>query len=763
MPTTLDDLDAGIDDDDLNDLLGLASDDDDASASGGGKGANRLSYGRRDLGVAGVSAHASPPRFKSDASVAPSPALEPPPPLAIANGGGRTDFLADLRKETAPIKPSEGASSLQSRRPSGIGGRAVDDILGSLRDDFDDGPLFPPPKPVVAQPARSEISHALGSQELSKQAPFVLGTTLSKSLSPSRRESTIDRVLGAAGLPERSPSPPAGQLSKAIGDTFASTAASALRDTGNEDDNLLDILGLGEGAGHARTGRRRSRDADSFSLAGSASPPRARPAASAAATPALTAQAPFTTTGGSAGPRVPSPAPAAGSLSFASGRPVPASSTTSIFASSTSSAAPLPAPSFPAASAATAGADEFIPSFLLEASSRRRRRPPIDEPPPPPIAQDAGGRIGAESSPPRSPARSHAPERATNFEAGSRQGGGALGSSPPSRKEDVEKASVADSSSSIASFSALDDDEDDDEDADDGDDDGNDNNDDDSRAVETRTGPVSEDEGRKSRGSKSATSSLRRRASGSRSETKARDLNLRAVAQKKSSSIRSDNEGAEAKSDGKAFAAELQRLKELVERLESDVKEKEAKALQSESAAAAAEARAEELAREKVDLRAETERLEGSIKELELKGIQAARELLDSREKAAADANELRSKHESELAALKEAHRQESDHLLEDERRKHADEMAAEIAKVKAEHELDIARIKRELVDEMASAMSTAEAARRIETLSERMDRSSKLVDDMQQRLEDDRNHSLRVRARDVKDVARCILFEVEG
>ncbi|KAI9362971.1 hypothetical protein DFJ73DRAFT_544384 [Zopfochytrium polystomum] len=72
--------------------------------------------------------------------------------------------------------------------------------------------------------------------------------------------------------------------------------------------------------------------------------------------------------------------------------------------------------------------------------------------------------------------------------------------------------------------------------------------------------------------------------------------------------------------------------------------------------------------------------------------------------------------------------------------------LSVQIAQIRVEHEKEMAKVRAEHLEEMGRAISTAEAARQIESLTEKMDQSTKFVDSMQQRLENDHAYSIKER-----------------
>ncbi|KAJ3131199.1 hypothetical protein HK100_006641 [Physocladia obscura] len=94
--------------------------------------------------------------------------------------------------------------------------------------------------------------------------------------------------------------------------------------------------------------------------------------------------------------------------------------------------------------------------------------------------------------------------------------------------------------------------------------------------------------------------------------------------------------------------------------------------------------------------------------------------------------------HNQEISILKETHSFELEHV--------ADSVKAEISKFQAEQDKTIALIKSKHFDEMCKLISTADAAQQLESLTQKMEESSRLVDHMHRKLESDHSYSVKER-----------------
>ncbi|KAJ3413894.1 hypothetical protein HDV05_007336 [Chytridiales sp. JEL 0842] len=115
--------------------------------------------------------------------------------------------------------------------------------------------------------------------------------------------------------------------------------------------------------------------------------------------------------------------------------------------------------------------------------------------------------------------------------------------------------------------------------------------------------------------------------------------------------------------------------------------------------------------------------------ELKLKEVKAALLEQSSNDKA---------KFEQELDSLKRKHSAELEEAVEKQKAMAQEMVDVEIAKLKAAHETTIAELKAAHLDEMHKTISTTDAARKLQELAERMDKSSRFVDSMQHKLESD-------------------------
>ncbi|KAJ3196088.1 hypothetical protein HK101_010109 [Irineochytrium annulatum] len=99
----------------------------------------------------------------------------------------------------------------------------------------------------------------------------------------------------------------------------------------------------------------------------------------------------------------------------------------------------------------------------------------------------------------------------------------------------------------------------------------------------------------------------------------------------------------------------------------------------------------------------------------------------------------------SETARLRESLEEEKIKVLRELRDSMREANRIDLDKLSVEHDRVLAELTAAHLEEMAKVISNAEATRHLETLADRMDVSSKIVDTMQQRIENDYMQSLRL------------------
>ncbi|KAJ3328063.1 hypothetical protein HDU76_010641 [Blyttiomyces sp. JEL0837] len=144
----------------------------------------------------------------------------------------------------------------------------------------------------------------------------------------------------------------------------------------------------------------------------------------------------------------------------------------------------------------------------------------------------------------------------------------------------------------------------------------------------------------------------------------------------------------------------------------------------------------------------EVEKMESKKIELNLRSNEAklSEERISLREKFADEKMKLVELHQAEIAALKETQLQEVEKAIRNEKQAISEIVAVEIAKARLEHDKELAQLKVAHLDEMAKVISTADAARQIEILTQKMEATSKFVDSMQEKVESDHSYSIKER-----------------
>ncbi|KAJ3295441.1 hypothetical protein HDU79_009130 [Rhizoclosmatium sp. JEL0117] len=107
---------------------------------------------------------------------------------------------------------------------------------------------------------------------------------------------------------------------------------------------------------------------------------------------------------------------------------------------------------------------------------------------------------------------------------------------------------------------------------------------------------------------------------------------------------------------------------------------------------------------------------------------------------------QLTEEHTREIELMKETHALDLETAIKLEKQLISETVKMEIAKCKAEHEKTIALLKSKHFDEMSNMISTADAAQQLETLVHKMEESSQLVDAMHHKLETDHSYSVKER-----------------
>ncbi|ORY46859.1 hypothetical protein BCR33DRAFT_715278, partial [Rhizoclosmatium globosum] len=107
---------------------------------------------------------------------------------------------------------------------------------------------------------------------------------------------------------------------------------------------------------------------------------------------------------------------------------------------------------------------------------------------------------------------------------------------------------------------------------------------------------------------------------------------------------------------------------------------------------------------------------------------------------------QLTEEHTREIELMKETHALDLETAIKLEKQLISETVKMEIAKCKAEHEKTIALLKSKHFDEMSKMISTADAAQQLETLAHKMEESSQLVDAMHHKLEADHSYSVKER-----------------
>ncbi|KAJ3402624.1 hypothetical protein HDU80_004924 [Chytriomyces hyalinus] len=141
----------------------------------------------------------------------------------------------------------------------------------------------------------------------------------------------------------------------------------------------------------------------------------------------------------------------------------------------------------------------------------------------------------------------------------------------------------------------------------------------------------------------------------------------------------------------------------------------------------------------------ETER--GLVKQLEQKIKAQDEKVVHVRSSASEKVDEINTcladAHEKEIALMKETHALEN--AVKTEKQMISDLLKLEVAKSKAEHDKAVAVLKAKHFDEMSKLISTADAAHQLESLTHKMEESSRLVDCMHHKLETDHSYSVKV------------------
>ncbi|KAJ3022641.1 UNVERIFIED_CONTAM: hypothetical protein HDU68_009015 [Siphonaria sp. JEL0065] len=138
-----------------------------------------------------------------------------------------------------------------------------------------------------------------------------------------------------------------------------------------------------------------------------------------------------------------------------------------------------------------------------------------------------------------------------------------------------------------------------------------------------------------------------------------------------------------------------------------------------------------------------------SIKVLKKKLLEAEAQILSEKSMNQMLENlkqDLLGEHAKEIQLMKETHSLEIGNAIKLEKQMMAETVKMELMKAKAEHEKTIAQLKSNHFDEMAKLISTADAAQQLETLTNKMQESSQRVDEMHHKLERDHSYSVKER-----------------
>ncbi|KAJ3245517.1 hypothetical protein HDU78_009126 [Chytriomyces hyalinus] len=140
----------------------------------------------------------------------------------------------------------------------------------------------------------------------------------------------------------------------------------------------------------------------------------------------------------------------------------------------------------------------------------------------------------------------------------------------------------------------------------------------------------------------------------------------------------------------------------------------------------------------------------GLVKQLEQKIKAQDEKVVHERSSASEKVDEIKTcladAHEKEIALMKETHALELENAVKAEKQMISDLLKLEVAKSKAEHDNAVAVLKAKHFDEMSKLISTADAAHQLESLAHKMEESSRLVDCMHHKLETDHSYSVKER-----------------